>query len=280
LDIPENYRHALTPKSFAFMHFMNHHFLARIDDGSRAVLDPSRKSSKVIDYIFKADDDVFINTTEIRTELKAKGQPEYYGMSAIKSVLRPTGDLNHTPKHALTIDEYPRGWYPLYCHGTGYAISTQSAFFHYGQPTITETTGKSFKVLSNFLVADYTPPPLVSFDEFQQIVSGSNEAMTGSCTEQVMASMLPMPWEDVGTGLLSEACNVSISFANDEWTPYSPEIYMHGGVLVKVLHNVKLHWFEPLMIQSSLMEADIQHEKTTHKSRNQEKNHVKLEKSM
>ncbi|KAL3914049.1 MAG: hypothetical protein SGARI_000334 [Bacillariaceae sp.] len=59
VDIPEHYKHALTPKTFAFQHFANHHYLVRMDDGSRAVLDPSGKYAKTVDYIFKTDDDVF-----------------------------------------------------------------------------------------------------------------------------------------------------------------------------------------------------------------------------
>ncbi|KAL3919855.1 MAG: hypothetical protein SGARI_007099, partial [Bacillariaceae sp.] len=86
LDIPEDYRHALTPKTFALMNFANHHFLGRLEDGTRAVMDASGKSATAIDYIFKTDDDVFLNATEMSVELYKKGLPEFYGLNKTGTV--------------------------------------------------------------------------------------------------------------------------------------------------------------------------------------------------
>jgi hypothetical protein len=251
LDIPENYRNALTPKTFAWMHFTNHHYLAKMEDGTRVVLDLNGKVALGIDYIFKTDSDVFVNTTEISVELEAKGKPEYYGLNAYPVIFRE-GDT----KFVTTWEEYPRDAYPPYAHGWGYAISTQSAFFQYQEPVHTPTIGMPHAVLANVSTSDYALPPMVTVDQLME-VSSHPQTMALSCTEQVMASMLPMPWEDVGSGLLMEACNVSMAYANDEWHADRPEFYMYGGVLVKVVHDVEPQWFEALMHREPLEGVDV-----------------------
>ena len=49
IDIPEDYRNALTPKTFAFLHF-----------GCMVAV-----SNMSADYLFKTDDDVYINAAEM-----------------------------------------------------------------------------------------------------------------------------------------------------------------------------------------------------------------------
>ncbi|KAL3909098.1 MAG: hypothetical protein SGILL_008224 [Bacillariaceae sp.] len=256
VDIPESYRNALTPKTFVFQHFTNHHYLSRMDDGSRAVVDPSGNSATKVDYIFKTDDDVFVNTTEMSLVLEAKGRPDYYGLKAGKrQINRESG------KFVTPWEEYPRDHFPPYPGGWGYAMSTQSAFFSYQQPIHTPTTGMSHVVLSNILatdnakanmsetVFDYPLPSMVSSNKLAQI-SAYPESMSLSCTEQVMASMMPMPWEDTASGLLAEACQVPVlDDAYCEWKPEHPEPYIDGGskVPVKLLHDVEPQWFEALM---------------------------------
>lgn len=279
LDVPESYYHSLTPKSFAFQHFANHHYLSRMEDGSRAVLDPSGKYAKTVDYIFKTDTDVFVNTTEMAVELEAKGRPFYYGRNHTGTEPIRKTNKKRLKKYITSMDVYPRDVYPPYGTGWGYAISTKSSFFHYQVPVKTDTIGKSHEVLSNVSATNYQLPQMVSADKLREI-SNSPETSTLSCTEQVMASMWPMPWEDVATGLLAEACHVQLSAADDEWNGEMKQELNNGGVLVKLLHGMQTHWFETLMVRGSLMEADIQHQKVAKEAQRQRKDEKKEKKRL
>ena len=269
LDLPEDYRHALTPKSLALMHFVNHHYLGTLQDsGQRAVVHANGKSATPIDYLFKTDDDVFLNTTEMSVELHNKGWPHFYGLN--KTGTAPCRDevvcSDESAKWLLTWDEYPRNVFPPYSSGLGYAMSTQSAFFRQSQqrpPIKTPTTGMSHAALTAASQQyDSLLPPMISSDELIAISSSTPTLSSSplSCTEQVMASMLPMPWEDVAAGLLLEACNISQAFSDDEWLPYRPfspyKTYKEGGIVVKIIHKVKPYWYEPLMRQGSLEEVE------------------------
>ena len=61
LDLPEDYRHALTPKSFMLMHFAHHHIVGVGDHNDNNK--PS--SSPSIDYLFKTDDDALAQTLDM-----------------------------------------------------------------------------------------------------------------------------------------------------------------------------------------------------------------------
>lgn len=201
VDIPEDYRNALTPKTFAFLHF-----------GSRTAM-----TKLSVKYLFKTDDDVFINATEMSRELHVKHLPDYYGLLRNETApIRNRTETGLLSKWYISRDEYPDDIFPPYAHGTGYAVSKKFA----------------------------------------------------DCGSRAMASILPMPWEDVATGILAKACQVPLTPSDDEWSHFvpfdSPQSewtefpylrFKDGNVTVKILHKVKPWFFEPLSRQASLEEA-------------------------
>jgi hypothetical protein len=69
IDTPEDYRNGLTPKTLGFIHF--------------AATQLDQRYHLPFDYIFKADDDVYVNATHMSLELSllAKDQsPHYYNL--------------------------------------------------------------------------------------------------------------------------------------------------------------------------------------------------------
>jgi hypothetical protein len=207
VDIHEDYRNALTPKTFAFIHFAS----------GKAIPAISEVSDRPVEYMFKTDDDVYINATEMSRELYVYNRPDYYGL--LRNGTAPIRNQTETglvSKWYMTREEYPYEVFPPYAHGTGYALS------------------KAF----------------------------------GDCATKEMTKMLPMPWEDVATGLLAEACHIELAPSNEEWSHFlpfdSPESewtefpyhrFKNGSVLVKILHKVKVWFFLPLSQQASLLEA-------------------------
>lgn len=207
VDIPEDYRNALTPKTMAFVHFSS----------NKAIPAMAQALKRPVEYMFKTDDDVYINATEMSRELHVHGHPDYYGL--LRKDTKPIRNKTETglvSKWYMSKEEYPRDLFPPYAHGTGYALS------------------KRF----------------------------------GKCAAKAMATMIPMPWEDVATGMLAETCGVTLTPSDPEWSHFvpfdSPESewiefpyhrFKNGSVLVKILHKVKPWFFEPLSRQASLVEA-------------------------
>ena len=116
VDIPEDYRNALTPKTLAFLHF-----------GSQVAM-----TKLSADYIFKTDEDVFINATKMSRELMVNDLPDYYGL--LRNDTAPIRNVtNHgiTSKWYISVEEYPEDIFPPYAHGTGYAISKKFAICHW-----------------------------------------------------------------------------------------------------------------------------------------------------
>jgi hypothetical protein len=185
LDMPEHYRNALTPKTFMFIQFV------------RKILSRSSSSTLGVDYIFKTDDDVWVNATEMSVELDQEHWPAYFGMK--NSGSRPVRDASATvgAKWVLSWEEYPRDEYPPYASGLGYALSTTT-----------------------------------------NVLLDPND----ECADSVMSSMNAMPWEDVATGLLSEACHVPLTSSFKYWTDtgngtHDPNFPLSSYVAYKVLKD-------------------------------------------
>lgn len=215
LDMPEDYRNALTPKTFALLH------LGR----SLAAHDTSLAQglpSFHFDYIFKTDDDVYINVTEMRVELQHHGRPAYYGL--LRENVAPSRDKTEKgllSKWYLSEEDYPAKVFPPYAHGTGYALRTsflECAVEHIASPTVVGPSG--------------------------------------------------MPWEDVATGMLAQACGVPLEPADEDWNHFVPfespesewtafpyQRFKDGNVPVKILHKVRPWFFEPLSQRASLVAA-------------------------
>jgi Galactosyltransferase len=225
LDVPENYRNALTPKTFMFLQFVRRVLLRR-NKYNQTNLDDEITDNSSIDYVFKTDDDVFVNATEIGVELVKEKWPAYYGMNMSGVPLRDSS-AKVGAKWVLTKEEYDRDDYPPYASGLGYALSSK----------------------------------------VNALLDINND-----CLDETMSFMRAMPWEDVATGLLSEACHVPLTSAYNYWTdtgngthnPYLPweayDTYKDGGTIVKILHKPRPHWYRPLMNKGSLEKANANFE--------------------
>ena len=263
LDVPEHYR-ALTPKSFMFLQFARKILQKSTmsSSSSSSSFSSSRpnngedlsnnKNNNIhhrsaippIDYIFKTDDDVWVNATEMSVELLQEKCPPYFGMrNGGKPVREPTAKFGS--KWVLTKQEYPRDDYPPYASGLGYALSTTK----------------------NVLLDP-----------------------TNGCINNTMSSMNDMPWEDVATGLLSEACHVPLTSSYKYWTdpgdgtsipdlPFAPmnSKLKDGNTIVKIIHKPRPHWFNALMVQGSLEQANIQYEEQRKRARQVQRQQRKRE---
>jgi hypothetical protein len=111
IDTPEDYRDGLTPKTLGFIHF--------------AATQLDQRYHLSFDYIFKADDDVYVNATHMSLELSllAKDQsPHYYGL--VKAGSKPIRNATeYDRKWYISREEYPYEYFPSYAPGVGYALS-------------------------------------------------------------------------------------------------------------------------------------------------------------
>ena len=162
-------------------------------------------------YLFKTDDDCYVNTTQIRLELTTSTTTtttqntttssktstiDYYGEPSLKT----PPDRNRTSKFYISEEEFPAKYYPPYAYGLGYAVSYK------------------FAICASGLMKNIRRQP---------------------------------PWEDVATGILARKCSIKLTKAVWKleqmkvpaelfWFPYN--ILVNGGVNVTVLHAVKPQW--------------------------------------
>lgn len=107
IDTSEDYRNGLTPKTLGFVHF-----------GSSQL---DKRHHIPFDYIFKTDDDVYVNATQMSVELsETEPRAQYYGM--YKNGTAPSRDKNAN-KWYLSREVYPDDCFPPYAPGVGYALS-------------------------------------------------------------------------------------------------------------------------------------------------------------
>jgi beta-1,3-galactosyltransferase 1 len=115
LHAEEDYRSGLTRKTMLALHFMDH---------------LCRDLSTCLEYLFKTDDDSYVNTTRLRMELQRTDRHkshhqriEYYGEPSVKT----EPDRNKTSRFYISEEEYPARYYPNYAYGMGYAVSNKLA---------------------------------------------------------------------------------------------------------------------------------------------------------
>ena len=112
LEAREDYRSGLTRKTMLIIHLFHHLFDA-----------DCRQSC--YDYLFKTDDDSYVNTTQLRLELSDKDpktlEPiEYYGEPSVKT----EPDRDPSSRYYTSLEEFPGNFYPPYAFGMGYALSS------------------------------------------------------------------------------------------------------------------------------------------------------------
>ena len=247
VNVTENYRTGLTPKTLAFVDFGG-----KVGNNVHQSENSTISNNHIeFDYIFKTDDDVYVNATHIGLELyndtRQRQRQEqqyngvddivdYYGM--IKSKYSPIRDKSdeRMAKWYMSREEYPQDYFPDYAPGVGYALSNKFA----------NCASRMIPHLQNF-----------------------------------------MPWEDVAVGLLAELCQVTLKSADENWDHFSLlpnsnsaldffpyEKYKDGGhdQLVKILHKVQPWYFEPLYNHQSLVDANnyIQQKKKDTRNRRQQ----------
>jgi hypothetical protein len=111
LNATEDYRSGLTLKTMAFLHYCASQLVGSID------------------YCFKTDDDVYVNATQIRYELRtviparSSNQIDYYGLAHVHT--EPIRNITH--KWYTSPNEWPRKRFPNYAAGLGYAVSAKFA---------------------------------------------------------------------------------------------------------------------------------------------------------
>jgi hypothetical protein len=190
LQAPEHYRSGLTRKTMTLIHFAHFHM-------------------NTFRYLFKTDDDVYINVTRIEQELLgvlpstvSNHTPDddantttttidYYGLLSHNKPIRRVRNKFYISKR-----DYPDEYFPIYAPGFGYALS------------------------NSFCACSVQEFPLLSF----------------------------IPWEDVSVGLLAKNCNVSLTNAQEshwsylesykDWGKLDYHKYKKGGHQVSILHGL------------------------------------------
>jgi hypothetical protein len=201
VNATEDYRTGLTRKTMAFIVFA-----------------AAKLSQSNLDYIFKADDDSFVNATQIRLELSQRNKlltqktgqlevTEYYGRGCVRS--RPVRDV--TSKWYMSREVYSKKYFPIYAFGIGYALSTNFA-------------SCAMSKMKDLQAMDW------------------EDVATGMLARKCGKSLTRSHWDDQ-------------LLPNDHWTGgmYFPfNVLKDGGHSVAVLHGVKpeymirLHRKEPL----------------------------------
>lgn len=196
LDTAEDYRAGLRRKTMTFIDF-------------GAFLNRDVQQATPFDFLFKTDDDMYVNITQLRTDLSLpissyncsvpcedgdddnenNNNPldkniHYFGLMMHNSrPVRDPGSKFYTSK-----EMYPEDSYPAYATGAGYALSSVFA----------------------------------------------------ECASEKLSTLQPLWWEDVSTGLLAAACNVKLvrSHWYRELVDWPYPIYQVGGKHVSLVHNI------------------------------------------
>jgi hypothetical protein len=203
IDGPEHYRNGLTPKSLGFLHF--------------ASTQVYQRHHLPFDYIFKTDDDVYVNVTHTGLELLAKqhkqNPAQYYGLvhTRAKPSREKTGPWR---KFYLSPEDYPDDFFPDYAAGVGYALSRN--FTNCAAENIKTMIEMPWEDVATGLLAAKCKVPVTSAaDNWKHFVE-NNEA-----------KLFNFPYRD----------------------------FKDGGGHVKILHRVPPHYFLPLYKQESLVMA-------------------------
>jgi hypothetical protein len=191
----EHYREGLTRKTMAFLHY-GHTY------GS--------------DYVFKTDDDVYVNVTQMKMELLSRPP------IGAKQQQQQQQQQQETPS---IIPNYYYGW---------------------------ECDGKPVREGQHrFYISKEEFAP----DKFPPYAAGFGYALHKSfvaCVMEQMPTASFMPWEDAAVGILAETCNVTLVGANPYWTqfqrysdwekfPYSK--YKDGGTHISIVHGLRPEYF-------------------------------------
>lgn len=229
IDIPEDYRDALTPKTFGFVHFGATHLAKALEPKSSSL-----SSWQPLDYLFKTDDDVYLNTTEIQLELLDSQLPDYFGLA--RQSIQPIRNKPES-KWFLSNEDYPQEFFPIYAHGTGYALSMKFA-----QCAASQAMGELLR-----------PMP------WEDVATG---ILAEKCHVSLTAS--DKYWSHF----------VPFGAPTSEWEAFPYERFKDGNVTVKILHKVKPWFFEPLSQRASLVSAreygDKKHEAKRKRVRGQQ----------
>lgn len=122
LDAPEDYRSGLTRKTMLIIHVYHYLYNAHCKDEDWTT------KSNCYDYLFKADDDSYVNTTQLRLELSSKDPKTlepiaFYGEPSVKT----EPERNISSRFYISQEEYSGKFYPTYAFGMGYALSSPLA---------------------------------------------------------------------------------------------------------------------------------------------------------
>jgi hypothetical protein len=219
IDAPEDYRDGLTPKSLGFIHF--------------AATELDRRHHFPLDYIFKTDDDVYANTTEISLELSLKDMPQYYGLVKDKTAPIRNKTTGETGKWYLSRDAYPDDYFPPYAPGVGYALSRE--FAGCAADHIDTLIRMPWEDVATGILASQCQASLASADDYWSHF---------------------LPFDSPDSAL----------------TKFPYETFKDGTQLVKILHKVAPWYFVPLHKRESLAGAKeyaMQKRKETQERREQ-----------
>ncbi|CAJ1946640.1 unnamed protein product [Cylindrotheca closterium] len=119
VDAPEDYRSGLTRKTMLILHFFHHLY------NENCKKDDWETSTTCYDFLFKTDDDSYVNTTQLRFELSGKDPTTgeaiaFYGEPSVKT----EPDRNTSSRFYISHEEYSAKFYPPYAFGMGYALSS------------------------------------------------------------------------------------------------------------------------------------------------------------
>ena len=160
-----------------------------------------------LDYLFKTDDDCYVNSTQIRMELKGRDTQtnksiDYFGLARFGA--RPVRDKKNI-KCYISRGEYPAQRFPPYAIGMGYAISKDFASC---------ADEEIRKIRSS--------RRLVKFED----------VATGALARRCSIKLSPAPWVVEYTGLHGGECDIGF--------PY--EALKDGTVTVSIVHAVKAQY--------------------------------------
>jgi hypothetical protein len=150
-------------------------------------------TSGTLQYLFKTDDDSYVNLKALENELLNSGF-DYWGCCTAQ-YFRP---LRHpSRKWRITFDMYPEEFYPLYCQGAGFAMSKNFVSCMVDQNHLKQFRYNPFEDVSIGLLAERCGfQPSTNFDKIKQYrtrEASELKQLVDSETERAEIKFLPRP---------------------------------------------------------------------------------------
>merc|ERR1740124_1202648 len=137
----------------------------------------STQLHKTYDYIFKTDDDSYVDLVKLRTQLYASSHEpyDYWGWCQTKNYPPLRGSES---KWSISNESYPEPMYPKYCQGAGFAVSRKFATCMAGRGSLAQARFMPFEDVAMGLQAErcnVTPTMVENQAQFRNYRVNSEE---------------------------------------------------------------------------------------------------------